>query len=127
MGDQPEQRHPGVSVAGAPVGSLLLQVIRAHAALATEMLAEIGVSAPQELVLMQLAEHGGRWPQSELVRYLGRDFSKVSVELERREQEWNGNVESPLALLPLSIGVAAWWFADELIRLRHAPSRELAT
>ena len=38
-----------------------------------------------------------------------------------------GNVESPLALLPLSIGVAAWWYADELIRLRHAPSRELAT
>ena len=38
-----------------------------------------------------------------------------------------GNVESPLALLPLGIGVAAWWFADEWMRLRHAPSRELAT
>ena len=30
------------------------------------------------------------------VRYLGRDFAKVSVELERKDAEWNGNVESPL-------------------------------
>ena len=86
VGDRPEQRHPGVSVSGAPVGSLLLQVIRAHAALATEMLAEIGVSAPQELVLMQLAEHGGRWPQSELVRYLGRDRSTVTNTLQAMER-----------------------------------------
>ncbi len=30
------------------------------------------------------------------VRYLGREFTKVAVDLERREAEWNGNVESPL-------------------------------
>ena len=30
------------------------------------------------------------------VRYLSREFQKVSVELERRDDEWSGNVESPL-------------------------------
>ena len=30
------------------------------------------------------------------VRYLSREFQKVSVELERRDNEWSGNVESPL-------------------------------
>jgi MarR family transcriptional regulator, lower aerobic nicotinate degradation pathway regulator len=86
MGARPQQRHPGVSIEGAPVGSLLLQVIRAHAALATEMLAEIGVSAPQELILMKLADHGGSWPQSELVRYLGRDRSTVTNTLQAMER-----------------------------------------
>jgi DNA-binding MarR family transcriptional regulator len=86
MGRESRPRHAGVSVANAPVSSLLLQVIRAHAALGTEMLAEIGVSPPQELVLMELAEHGGSWPQAELVRYLARDRSTVTNMLQAMER-----------------------------------------
>ena len=30
------------------------------------------------------------------VRYLGREFAKVSVDLERRDADWHGNIESPV-------------------------------
>jgi NAD(P)H-dependent FMN reductase/DNA-binding MarR family transcriptional regulator len=78
--------HPGVDIPEAPVGSLLLQVIRAHAMLGTEMLRKIGVMPPQELVLIELAKHGGARSQAELVRFLGRDRSTVTKTLQAMER-----------------------------------------
>lgn len=77
--------HPGVSVAEAPLSSLLLRVVRAHAALATAMLQQIDLVAPQELVLLFLQEHG-RTPQSEIVHFLGRDRSTVTNTLQAMER-----------------------------------------
>ena len=77
--------HPGVNVAEAPLSSLLLRVVRAHAALATAMLQQIDLVAPQELVLLFLQEHG-RTPQSEIVHFLGRDRSTVTNTLQAMER-----------------------------------------
>jgi NAD(P)H-dependent FMN reductase/DNA-binding MarR family transcriptional regulator len=84
-----EQRvasYPGVEIAEAPVGSLLLQVIRAHAVVGTEMLRRLGVLPPQELVLMELARRGGSSPQTDLVRFLARDRSTVTKTLQAMER-----------------------------------------
>lgn len=78
--------HPGVTVPGAPVGSALLQAIRAHATVATDMLAQIGLSPPQELVLLWLADQGGSAPQRDLVHYLNRDRSTVTNTLQAMER-----------------------------------------
>jgi MarR family transcriptional regulator, lower aerobic nicotinate degradation pathway regulator len=75
----------GVEVAGAPVSSALLQLVRAHAALAVRMLAELRLVPPQELVVLYLAEHGPS-EQRELIRYLGRDRSTVTVTLQAMER-----------------------------------------
>jgi DNA-binding MarR family transcriptional regulator len=77
--------HPGVDITEAPLGSLLLQVVRAHATLASSMLNEIGLTPPQELVLLNLQENG-RQPQSALVRFLGRDRSTVTATLQAMER-----------------------------------------
>ncbi len=69
----------------APLGSALLQVVRAHAALATRWLADVGLVPPQELVLLFLDEHGPS-PQRELVRYLGRDRSTVTATIQAMER-----------------------------------------
>src|SRR6185295_6705184 len=34
--------------------------------------------------------------RAERVRYLGRDFARLSAQLERSGSQWNGNLESPL-------------------------------
>jgi DNA-binding MarR family transcriptional regulator len=77
--------HVGVSVAEAPLSSLLLQVVRAHAALATAMLQQIDLVGPQELVLLYLQEHG-RTAQSEIVHFLGRDRSTVTNTLQAMQR-----------------------------------------
>jgi len=77
--------HVGVSVAEAPLSSLMLQLVRAHAATATAMLQQIDLVAPQELVLLFLQEHG-RAPQSEIVCFLGRDRSTVTNTLQAMER-----------------------------------------
>ena len=78
-------RHVGTSIEGAPVGSLLLQVIRAHARVGTELLNEAGVAPPHEIVLLYLDTHG-RVPQTELVHYMGRDRSTVTATLQAMER-----------------------------------------
>lgn len=78
-------RHPGIHIDEAPVSSLLLQVVRAHALLATELLAEIGVVPPQEIVLLYLDQHGPS-PQREIVRFMGRDRSTVTHTLQALER-----------------------------------------
>lgn len=77
--------HIGVSVAEAPMSSLLLQLVRAHATLATAMLQRLDLVAPQELVLLFLQEHGPT-PQSKLVHFLGRDRSTVTSTLQTMER-----------------------------------------
>jgi MarR family transcriptional regulator, lower aerobic nicotinate degradation pathway regulator len=77
--------HIGTSIDGAPVGSLLLQVIRAHARVGTELLQEVGVVSPHEIVLLYLDTHGAV-PQTELVHYLGRDRSTVTATLQAMER-----------------------------------------
>ena len=78
-------RHVGTSIEGAPVGSLLLQVLRAHARVGTELLSEAGVVPPHEIVLLYLDAHGAV-PQTELVHYLGRDRSTVTATLQAMER-----------------------------------------
>ena len=80
-----ERPHPGISIAEAPFSSLLLQVVRAHALLAAEILQEVGVVPPQEVVLLYLDEHGP-CPQREIVRFMGRDRSTVSNTLQAMER-----------------------------------------
>ncbi|MFC5822436.1 MarR family winged helix-turn-helix transcriptional regulator [Nonomuraea insulae] len=67
------------------MSSLLLQLVRAHAALATAMLQRLDLVAPQELVLLFLQEHGPT-PQSKLVHFLGRDRSTVTSTLQTMER-----------------------------------------
>lgn len=78
----PEQ---GVQVPGAPVGSALLRLLRAHAQLGTALLADAGVPPPQELILLRL-EGPGTLPQGDLVRYLSRDRSTTSATLKAMER-----------------------------------------
>ncbi|WP_241835048.1 MarR family winged helix-turn-helix transcriptional regulator [Pseudofrankia asymbiotica] len=78
-------RHVGTSIDGAPVGSLLLQVLRAHARVGTELLTEAGVTPPHEIVLLYL-DGRGPVPQTELVHYLGRDRSTVTATLQAMER-----------------------------------------
>lgn len=70
---------------GAPVGSALLRLLRAHAQLGTALLARIGVPPPQELILLRLEEYGPL-PQSDIVRYLYRDRSTTSATLQAMER-----------------------------------------
>lgn len=77
--------HVGTSIEGAPVGSLLLQVVRAHARVGTELLNEAGVASPHEIVLLYL-DARGPVPQTELVHYMGRDRSTVTATLQAMER-----------------------------------------
>jgi DNA-binding MarR family transcriptional regulator len=75
----------GVEVADAPIGSALLQAVRPLAARAAAELTPLGLSPPQELVLLHCAEHGPV-NQADLVRYLGRDRSTVTNMLQAMER-----------------------------------------
>lgn len=77
--------HVGTTIEGAPIGSLLLQVIRAHARVGTELLNQAGVAPPHEIVLLYLDAHGPV-PQTDLVHYLGRDRSTVTATLQAMER-----------------------------------------
>ncbi|MEO3747267.1 MarR family transcriptional regulator [Plantactinospora sp. B5E13] len=83
--DRGRAPHAGVSVSEAPLSSLLLQVVRAHATLATTMLQRINLVAPQELVLLFLQERG-RTAQTDIVHFLGRDRSTVTNTLQAMER-----------------------------------------
>ncbi|WP_246195504.1 MarR family winged helix-turn-helix transcriptional regulator [Halopolyspora algeriensis] len=74
-----------VEIDVAPVGSVLLQVVRAHARLGTELLRGAGLTPPHELVLLYLDEHEPA-PQPALVTYLGRDRSTVTATLQAMER-----------------------------------------
>jgi MarR family transcriptional regulator, lower aerobic nicotinate degradation pathway regulator len=75
----------GVIVPMAPLGTLLLQVVRLHRRLAERLLRDDDLVPPQEIVLMYLDERGAT-PQSELVRYLGRDRSTITATLQAMER-----------------------------------------
>lgn len=80
-----QPRHVGTTIEGAPIGSLLLQVIRAHARVGTELLSEAGVASPHEIVLLYIDTHDAV-PQTELVHYMGRDRSTVTATLQAMER-----------------------------------------
>nr|WP_269329145.1 MarR family winged helix-turn-helix transcriptional regulator [Kineosporia babensis] len=63
----------------------MLQALRAHARVGTELLTAAGVTPPHEIVLLYLAEHGPV-PQTELVHYLARDRSTVTATLQAMER-----------------------------------------
>lgn len=84
-GSEERPPHVGVSIDGAPVGSLLLQVVRAHARVGTELLQQAGVASPHEIVLLYLGTHGAV-AQTELVHYMGRDRSTVTATLQAMER-----------------------------------------
>jgi DNA-binding MarR family transcriptional regulator len=77
--------HVGTSIEGAPIGSLLLQVLRAHARVGTELLKKAGVAPPHEIVLLYLDTHGPV-QQTDLVHYMGRDRSTVTATLQAMER-----------------------------------------
>ncbi|SHK04296.1 DNA-binding transcriptional regulator, MarR family [Pseudonocardia thermophila] len=77
--------HVGISIDGAPIGSLLLQVLRAHARVGTELLNAAGVTPPHEIVLLYL-DGRDAVPQTELVHYMGRDRSTVTATLQAMER-----------------------------------------
>jgi len=77
--------HVGTSIEGAPIGTALLQVVRAHARVAAELLGEVGIVPPHEVVLLHLDAHQPV-SQTELVHYLGRDRSTVSATLQAMER-----------------------------------------
>jgi DNA-binding MarR family transcriptional regulator len=84
-GTRPEKR--GANIPGAPVGSLLLQVIRAHARVGTHLLSESSLVSPQELVLLHLEANGaGAVAQTDLVHHLDRDRSTVTATLQVMER-----------------------------------------
>lgn len=83
--DRSRRRHIGIDIPGAPVGTLLLQVIRAHARVGTALLNAAGVPPPHEIILFYVHEHGPV-PQTELVRYLTRDRSTVTATLQAMER-----------------------------------------
>jgi MarR family transcriptional regulator, lower aerobic nicotinate degradation pathway regulator len=71
------------TIEGAPVGSALLQTLRAHARVGTELLSAAGVTPPHEIVLLYLEENGPV-AQTELVHYLARDRSTVTLQAMER-------------------------------------------
>jgi DNA-binding MarR family transcriptional regulator len=68
------------------VGSLLLQVLRAHFRLGATLLQRVDLVPPHEIILLYLDEHGPS-PQSDLVRYLARDRSTVTATLQAMERQ----------------------------------------
>ena len=79
------EQQTRVDIDVAPLGSVLLQVIRAHARLGTQLLRDVGLTPPHELVLLYLEQHDPA-PQSALVTYLGRDRSTVTATLQAMER-----------------------------------------
>jgi len=72
-------------VAHAEVGSMLIEVTRRHHLVASEMLKEIGLVPPQELVLIRLWEWGS-CSHADMVRAFGRDRSTVTKTLQAMER-----------------------------------------
>jgi DNA-binding MarR family transcriptional regulator len=139
-----EARGPGggpdaledVQEAGRP-GSLLLQTLRAHAVLGTELLRRAGVLSPHEIVLLYLDEHGPM-PQTEIVHYLGRDRSTVTATLQAMERaglvERSRSPEDGRALVvsltekgkDLVPGARAAWQELENVTTRHLTDEQRA-
>ncbi|WP_394823922.1 MarR family winged helix-turn-helix transcriptional regulator [Pendulispora albinea] len=81
----PKKTFLRIEVANAPLGSKLLQLTRRHYLLATDLLKEIGLVPPQELVLMHLWERG-QCSHGEIVRFFNRDRSTVTKTLQAMER-----------------------------------------
>lgn len=76
---------PGVQVPTAPVSSALLRLVRTHRMAGDKLFGRIGLTPPQDLILLHLEERGGA-PQSDIVAFLQRDRSTVSTTLAAMER-----------------------------------------
>jgi DNA-binding MarR family transcriptional regulator len=76
-------RHIPTTAAGGPMSYAIFQLARAHRAYAAALLREMDLHPGQELLLMQLFDHGQT--QSELLESVGLDHSTVSKSLSRMQ------------------------------------------
>ncbi|MFD3679175.1 MarR family winged helix-turn-helix transcriptional regulator [Streptomyces sp. NPDC058613] len=70
---------------GAPVSEALFRAARLHRVAAGHLLRTTGLFPGQEILMMQLWEHGEQ-RQSDLIKTLGLDASTVTKTLQRMEQ-----------------------------------------
>ncbi|MCZ0985733.1 MarR family winged helix-turn-helix transcriptional regulator [Streptomyces diastatochromogenes] len=73
------------TAAEAPLGEALFRAARVHRIVAGNLLRETGLYPGQELLMMQLWEHGEQ-RQADLIKTLGLDPSTVTKMLQRLEQ-----------------------------------------
>lgn len=72
------------TVQAGPMNNALLRVARLHRMLAAQMLRRVGLHPSQELVMMQLWDHGPQ-RQVDLVRMLGSDAATMTRTVQRLE------------------------------------------
>ena len=76
---------PPVTEQEGPVSHAIVRVGRLHRILAGQLLRRVGLHPAQELVLMQLWDHGPQ-RQSDLARVLGADAATMTRTVKRLEQ-----------------------------------------
>ncbi|MFE4758827.1 MarR family winged helix-turn-helix transcriptional regulator [Streptomyces mirabilis] len=81
------QEEPGAvpTVAGTPMSEAIFRAARVHRMVASNLLRETGLYPGQELLMMQLWEHGEQ-RQADLIKTLGLDPSTITKMLQRLEQ-----------------------------------------
>ncbi|MEV5730825.1 MarR family winged helix-turn-helix transcriptional regulator [Streptomyces pharetrae] len=72
------------SVQAGPMAHAIFRVARLHRALAGQLLRRVGLHPGQELVMMQLWDHGPQ-RQTDLVRLLGSDAATMTRTIKRLE------------------------------------------
>ena len=78
-GELPEAARRG------PVSHAIFRVARLHRMLAGQLLREVGLHPAQELVMMQLWDHG-RMRQTDLARHVGADAATMTRTIQRLER-----------------------------------------
>ncbi|MFD9936915.1 MarR family winged helix-turn-helix transcriptional regulator [Streptomyces massasporeus] len=78
-GELPEAARRG------PVSHAIFRVARLHRMLAGQLLREVGLHPAQELVMMQLWDHG-RMRQTDLARHVGADAATMTRTIQRLEK-----------------------------------------
>ncbi|WP_306186543.1 MarR family winged helix-turn-helix transcriptional regulator [Streptomyces sp. MK5] len=78
-GELPEAARRG------PISHAIFRVARLHRMLAGQLLREVGLHPAQELVMMQLWDHG-RMRQTDLARHVGADAATMTRTIQRLEK-----------------------------------------
>ncbi|MBI0296780.1 MarR family transcriptional regulator [Streptomyces sp. PRKS01-29] len=68
-----------------PISHAIFRVARLHRMLAGQLLREVGLHPAQELVMMQLWDHG-RMRQTDLARHVGADSATMTRTIQRLEK-----------------------------------------
>ncbi|MDN3026952.1 MarR family transcriptional regulator [Streptomyces sp. S.PB5] len=82
---EPTNVRMPASVAAGPLSHAIFRVARLHRMIAGQLLRRIGLHPSQELVMMQLWDHGPQ-RQTDLVRLLGSDAATMTRTVRRLEQ-----------------------------------------